>query len=210
MARRKPRLNVRLIPGRDDDLIRWLQALDREILPHGEKTQRIKETLRQGLAPEAQVPKSSGAGAVPERLGEVAARLAHMQIENDAALAVIRRYDAPTTCFYLDPPYPRLTRSTQWKSGGYRHEMTPAEHRELAEVLHGIQGLALISSYPNPLYDELYHDWIRVAVETTADNHKRVTEYLWISPAAQQHARQAWLPGVEQGIHAPATSGSSS
>lgn len=39
------RLNTRLYVGRDDDLIEWLDAL-----PHGEKSNAIKETLRRGLS----------------------------------------------------------------------------------------------------------------------------------------------------------------
>jgi DNA adenine methylase len=37
--------------------------------------------------------------------------------------------------------------------------MTDEQHRELAEVLHHVQGKVAISSYSCPLMDELYDDW---------------------------------------------------
>ena len=42
----------------------------------------------------------------------------------------------------------------------YRHEMTDENHRQLAEVLHRIQGRAIVSSYACPLYEELYPNWV--------------------------------------------------
>jgi DNA adenine methylase len=131
---------------------------------------------------------------LPERIRAVATRLQRVQLECDEALAVIRRYDAPTTCFYLDPPYPPDTRSPQWRSGGYRHELSVAQHRRLAEVLHGIQGQALISCYPNPLYADLYADWRQVCTPAHAEGGQATTECLWLSPAALRDARQPWLP----------------
>lgn len=49
MARRSRtvRLDIRLYPGQDDDLIAWVQGLVHE--PHGAKMQRLRAALRQGL-----------------------------------------------------------------------------------------------------------------------------------------------------------------
>jgi len=49
MARRSKvvRLDIRLYPGRDDDLIAWVQDLAHE--PYGGKMQRVRAALRQGL-----------------------------------------------------------------------------------------------------------------------------------------------------------------
>jgi DNA adenine methylase len=102
------------------------------------------------------------AGAVSRWLGSVedlsliAQRLLRVQIEHAPALEVIRRYDSPQTLFYCDPPYPHSSRGD---SNAYAHEMTDEQHRELAEVLHHVQGKVAISSYSCPLMDELYDDW---------------------------------------------------
>ena len=45
--RREIRLQLRLYPGRDDDLIRWLAQFDDR--PYGAKSQAVKEALRRGI-----------------------------------------------------------------------------------------------------------------------------------------------------------------
>ncbi len=121
-----------------------------------------------------------------DHLYAVAERLRMVQIEQDDAFEVLRRYDAPGTLFYLDPPYVHATRS-KWRGAMYRHEMSDDDHARLAEVAHGLEGLVLISGYPSELYRDLYEarGWRRV--ETTARTNSRHmvrTECLWISPRA--------------------------
>ena len=131
----------------------------------------------------------------PEVLQAVAQRLRYVQIEHATALTVLRRFDAPATCFYLDPPYLPTERAPQWRGGGYRHEMTEAEHRELAERLHALRGMAVISGYASDLYDELYtqHGWQQICTTAHDTQQAPVVECLWLSPAAQQHAPQLRL-----------------
>jgi len=122
-------------------------------------------------------------------LWAIARRLKRVCLECDEALAVIARYDAPTTLFYLDPPYPRHTR-TRWASMAYRHEMTDEDHRHLAEVLQAIEGLAIVSSYPSALYEELYEGqgWRAVRYEVQTAVKQQATEVLWLSPRTVQAA----------------------
>ena len=80
-------------------------------------------------------------GAV-EELPQIAQRLQRVQIENAPALEVIRRYDTPGTLFYLDPPYVHGSRGD---TAAYGHEMTDADHCDLATLLCGIQGRAVLS-----------------------------------------------------------------
>ncbi len=104
------------------------------------------------------------AGAVSRWLGsveglpEIAQRLLRVQIENAPALDVIRRYDTPDTVFYLDPPY---VHSERGDTAAYGREMSDGEHRELASVLRGVRGRAVLSGYRCALYDELYAGWRR-------------------------------------------------
>jgi DNA adenine methylase len=105
------------------------------------------------------------AGAVSRWLGsveglpEIAQRLLRVQIENAPAIEVIRRYDSPETLIYCDPPYPHDSRGD---SRAYGFEMTDDDHRELAAVLHSVQGLVALSSYQSPLMTELYGDWYAI------------------------------------------------
>ena len=92
-------------------------------------------------------------------LSEIAQRLLRVQIENDSAINVINRYDSQDTLFYCDPPYPHDSRSDQ---NAYAYEMTDAEHRKLADVLHKVEGKVALSSYDSELMDELYSNWNRI------------------------------------------------
>lgn len=129
-------------------------------------------------------------------LYQVAKRLMGVQIENEPALNIIARYDSPITLFYLDPPYPTSARSQQWGNGGYVHEMSDKDHVQLAEVLHDLCGMVLISGYPCDLYTNLYADWHMVTTESYTDNNIQATEALWISPAAKA-AYEAELPPAQ-------------
>lgn len=88
--------------------------------------------------------------------------LLNIQIENLPALKLIEKYDNEYTFFYLDPPYVHGTRSNWYK---YDYEMTDDDHRELAEVLQGIEGKAMVSGYKSDLYDEIFKGWNRIEDE---------------------------------------------
>ena len=117
----------------------------------------------------------------PAQLGNFCNRLAGVVIESRSALEVITRQDGRETLFYVDPPYPHQTRS-RVRVRRYRHEMTDAEHVELAHVLHQVKGYVILSGYACPLYAELYTDWPRHERETHADGALDRTESLWLSP----------------------------
>src|SRR5437867_3005643 len=97
-----------------------------------------------------------------EDLSAIAQRLLRVQIENAPALEVIERYDSPETLYYIDPPYVHDTRGD---TKAYAHEMTDADHRALANVLHQVKSKVALSGYHCPLYDELYGDWWRVEAD---------------------------------------------
>lgn len=124
------------------------------------------------------------AGAVSRWLGSVqglefiASRLLRVQIENDDALAVIKRYDSYKTLFYCDPPYPHEARGD---TNAYEYEMTDKEHIKLSELLHSIKGKVAISGYHCNLMDSLYRDWnVHTAKTKKAQSVKKDrTEVLW-------------------------------
>jgi DNA adenine methylase len=122
------------------------------------------------------------AWAATGHLLEIAARLKAVQLECDDALRVIARFDAPGTLFYVDPPYVASTRSERWATAAYAHEMTDAQHTELAGLLRGLAGMVVLSGYPSPLYAGLYPDWERVERRATVQGAGTATEALWLSP----------------------------
>jgi DNA adenine methylase len=125
-----------------------------------------------------------------DHLWQIAARLKWVYLERQPAIDIIKQFDTAETLVYCDPPYLSETRS-KWRLSAYGDtEMTNDDHRQLADVLHGIEGMAIISGYPSALYDELYHDWQRVTCEAVNDAAKVTVECLWLSPAALRRGRQ--------------------
>jgi len=113
-----------------------------------------------------------------EGLAEVAQRLIRVQIENDDALTVIRRYDSKETLFYCDPPYPHESRGD---AKAYGYEMTDDEHRKLSVLLHSVKGKVALSGYACRLQDDLYCGWTRhEAVARICHSVKQLrSEVLW-------------------------------
>lgn len=98
-----------------------------------------------------------------ERLKLIVDRLARVQIENDSAVNVIKRYDAPNSFFYCDPPYLGEARSEKKLDDAYMYEYTDEQHKELAEVLNNAEGAVAVSGYDSPLIQKLYpeKEWHR-------------------------------------------------
>lgn len=128
-----------------------------------------------------------------EGLSEIVQRLLRVQIENDLAINVIKRYDSPETLFYCDPPYPHQSRGD---SKAYRYEMSDDDHRELADVLRQVQGKVALSSYHSDLMDELYRDWHYIeAPPKQAHSIKQMrTEVLWMNYNVQKESAKWTQP----------------
>lgn len=117
-----------------------------------------------------------------DKLWPVVARLKQVQIEHTAALSLISRVDTPRTLFYLDPPYVISTRSPRRGYGAYSVDMTDDDHRQLAEVLHQVKGMVVLSGYASALYDELFAGWKVVKKSMHTNGNVSRMEHLWLSP----------------------------
>lgn len=135
-------------------------------------------------------------------------RLRRVQIECADWRVILEMYDTPDTLFYCDPPYVTSTR----KSGGYLHEMTDADHRELVGRLLRLEGKAVLSGYPSPIYDPLTEaGWIRHDFETACHAAGRTrgtdlqgagsclakqprTECVWVKPDHSGDGNEKVIP----------------
>ena len=115
----------------------------------------------------------------PDALRRIIDRLAGVTIENMDAKKVITRFDSRDTLFFIDPPYLAETRSSRRV---YQHEMTNAQHEQLAQVLQSVSGMVVLAGYPSPLYDALYPDWTQVTRKNRTCVNGERTESLWLSP----------------------------
>lgn len=120
----------------------------------------------------------------PDHLRAYVERLSGVIVENRDAVDVIEQHDSPKTLFYVDPPYPHLTRNMQRGNAAYECEMSDQDHRNLSEVLRGVQGMVILSGYRCEMYDELYADWKYEEREHFADGAKPRTEVVWMNASA--------------------------
>jgi DNA adenine methylase len=114
----------------------------------------------------------------PDEVPAMIERLRGVVIENKDATEVIRQHDGAETLHYVDPPYVMTTRSD--KASDYSHEMTDDDHRALAETLHNVKGMVILSGYDCPLYSELYKGWRRIERKALADGAAARIEVLWL------------------------------
>ena len=72
------------------------------------------------------------------------------EVENMDFEDVIKKYDSPTTYFYVDPPY--------WKTENYysNHDFDREDHERLANTLKGIEGKFSLSYYDFEILSEWF------------------------------------------------------
>ena len=74
-------------------------------------------------------------------------------IENMDFEMVVKKYDSPTTYFYMDPPY--------WKTENYysNHDFDAKDHKRLADTIKGISGKFSLSYYDFPQLSEWFPEF---------------------------------------------------
>lgn len=128
---------------------------------------------------------------ISENILAVAERFRYVQIENDTAMRVIPRFDGVQSLFYVDPPYTLAERSKRTR--GYANDFTDADHKELADVLHQVAGMVVLSGYPSAMYEKLYSGWKMVTTAARADSGRETVEALWLNQAAVDGRRGMML-----------------
>ena len=137
----------------------------------------------------------------PDCIASFVERLQGVTIENRNAADILAKMDREDCLHYVDPPYPMSTRrigNGTCLEHRYRHEMTDAQHKELAKLLRSLKGMVIISSYPSPLYERLYRGWKRVSWTggqycSQNSGDKTRTECVWLNRSAERNQKQASL-----------------
>lgn len=135
-------------------------------------------------------------------LWTIAERFRGVQVECDDALRVIDRYDSPEALHYVDPPYPKGTRSHRWGRSGYVHEYTALDHELLLAAVRSARGMVVISGYRCDRYDRALVDWRREdkAARTPRERFHRCIHVNWEAVFAEEWEETCQpRPGVNFG-----------
>lgn len=130
----------------------------------------------------------------PEHIWFFVDRLRGVCIESKDALELIPQHDTKQTLFYVDPPYVHATRNMRRGNAAYSCEMSDEDHEALAEVLHRLRGMAMLSGYKSKLYGRLYKGWHQVQRAANADGARSRQEIMWFNAAAWRARSQPDLP----------------
>lgn len=112
---------------------------------------------------------------LPTDLLEAARRLKGVQIENQNAVDLIKRFNHENVLIYADPPYLLGTR----KGKQYHHEMTEQDHIALLDALKQHKGYVILSGYPSEMYARELHGWSVIQRKSYNQNSDQRTEMLW-------------------------------
>jgi len=82
-------------------------------------------------------PSNYNPARIPEIIERTHKRLERVQIESLPYEKILEKYDRPTTCFYLDPPY--------WERVLYKFNFSESDFRGLEQRLAAIQGKFILS-----------------------------------------------------------------
>ncbi len=127
----------------------------------------------------------------PDALGAIGERFSEVLIENRTALEVIEAHDSPDTLHFVDPPYLHGVRCMRNK-GGYRHEMTDADHSDLLAKLRAVDGMVVLCGYPSELYLEELKGWQMHTTTARISGGRGTslrTEVVWLNPACSDALR---------------------
>ncbi|WP_233575629.1 DNA adenine methylase [Noviherbaspirillum saxi] len=104
--------------------------------------------------------------------------LPNTQILEGDAIAFLSGYDyRGDELVYCDPPYPVSTRR---KARIYRRDYSTEDHLQLLEVITKLPCMVMISSYSNPIYEDVLRDWEKITFNAATHSGIR-EESVWIN-----------------------------
>lgn len=103
-----------------------------------------KDPYAAGFATSTTTAKTFDAPETMRRIEALHDRLARVTVENLDFIDCLRRYDRPTTFFYIDPPYWGCTHL--YREGGF----SQSRFTEIAEALQKLRGQWLVSINDTP------------------------------------------------------------
>jgi len=104
-------------------------------------------------------PSNYNPARIPEIIERTHKRLERVQIESLPYEKILEKYDRPTTCFYLDPPY--------WERVLYKFNFSESDFRGLEQRLRAIQGKFILSLDDRTEVRELFKNFRFEQVELT-------------------------------------------
>lgn len=128
----------------------------------------------------------------PENIAQAGQRLAGVLIENRPALEVMRQHDAPSTLFFVDPPYVMATRDPRagiGRNSYYRNELDDQDHLDMLATLQGLQGMVVLSGYQSDLYASQLARWEQHTTSARIAGGRGTamrTESVWLNPACSR------------------------
>lgn len=167
---------------RSDDAIEDARrTLIRSFMGHGSKgaTSNQKNGFHTALSDEGRYSRATSWASLPDVIASWRDRLQGVVIENVDALSLFKRFDEPTTLWYVDPPY-------NGQDVYYRTRFTVLEHAGLADALEALQGFVVLSSYPDAWTAERYRGWKRQERPSRAFGNNDRREVLWLNPRAAE------------------------
>lgn len=123
---------------------------------------------------------------IPETVYRVRKRLDKVIIENTDAFKLFPRYDMEQTLWFLDPPYPRNTRTQSSNQRGYTEDFTDTEHEKLLDAALKLKGKVMICTYRNELYDTMLSGWHKESKKGFSDGKKDRVETIYMNFTPQK------------------------
>ena len=112
-------------------------------------------------------PSNYNLERIPQIIEQTHKRLARVQVESLPYEQVLKRYDRPTTLFYLDPPY--------WRGKRYRFNFSDEDFLVLAQRLATIKDRFILSLDDHPKVREIFQGF-RIQQTDVVYTAKRTTK----------------------------------
>lgn len=174
-SRRVYEESYRTVPTTDFD--RAVQFYIRLNMGHGFRTTGEKTGWKNDVQGRERAYAAMDWCKIPEKIMVAAERLKGVQIENEPAVKLIKRFNSERVLIYADPPYMLSTRHGKQ----YKCEMDDKEHEELLQVLIEHKGKVILSGYETDLYNNVLKDWYRVERVSYTQVAAKKTEVIWMN-----------------------------